>query len=113
MPVARQIHPIGLLGRLEAMRVPTIGKARKGMKINRLLTRPLVPQVLGACADRVRMNKAMVVANKASERAPSDQASQEAARSLTLVLLLLVLATYYIKLIIADCCFACTPRATS
>src|SRR5215208_5744331 len=114
MPVARQIHPIGLLGRLEAMRVPTIGKARKGMKINRLLTRPLVPQVLGACAERVRMNKAMVVANKAIERAASDQASQEAVRLLTLVLLLLlVLATYYIKLIIADCCFACMPRATS
>src|SRR5215217_6409719 len=103
MPVARQIHPIGLLGRLEAMRVPTIGKARKGMKINRLLTRPLVPQVLGACADRVRMNKAMVVANKASERAASDQASQEAVRLLTISSTTpSPCPTYYIKLIIAD-----------
>ena len=114
MPEARQIHPIRLLGRLEAMRVPTVGKARKGMKINRLLTGSLVPQVLGGCADRVRMDKVMVAANRASQRAPSDQASQEAVRLLTLVLLLLlVLATYYIKLIIADRCFACMPRATS
>ncbi len=102
MPEARQIHPIGLLGRLEAIRVPTIGKARKGMKINRLLTRPLVPQVLGVCADRVRMNKVMVAANRASERAPSDQAIQVAVRLFTLLILLLVPANYCLNLIIAD-----------
>ncbi len=96
MPEARQIHPIGLLGRLEAMRVPTMGKARKGMVSNRVLTRPLVPQVLGGCADRVRMDKAICAANRASQRAPSDQASQEAVRLLTNLLLLLVLATYYL-----------------
>ncbi len=92
MPEARQIHPIGLLGRLEAMRVPTMGKARKGMEINRLLTGSLVPQVPGGCADRVRMDKAIFAANRASQRAPSDQASQEAVRLLTILLLLLVLA---------------------
>jgi hypothetical protein len=103
MPEARQIHPIGLLGRLEAIRAPTMGKARKGMEVNRLVTRPLVPQVVGACADRVRMDKAIFAANRASQRAPSDQASQEAVRLLTfLLLLLLILATYYISLIIAD-----------
>ena len=109
MPEARQIHPIGLLGRLEAIKVPTVGKARKGVESNRVLTRPLVPQVLGGCADRVRMDKAICAANRASQRAPSDQASQEAVCLLIVLLLLLVPATYYINLIIADWCFPCTP----
>ena len=103
MPEARQIHPIGLLGRLEAMSVPTVGKARKGVESNRVLTRPLVPQLPGGCSDRVRMDIAICAANRASQRAPSDQANQVAVRLLTLLLLLLVLASYYIKLIIADC----------
>ncbi len=90
MPEARQIHPIGLLGRLEAMRVPTVGEARKGIKINRLLTGSLVPQVLGGCSDRVRMDKAIFAANRASERAPSDQAIQLAVRLLIILLLLLL-----------------------
>ena len=45
----------------------------------------------------------------AKERAHIDQASQEAVRLLIILLLLLVLATYYIKLMIAECCFPCTP----
>ncbi len=98
MPEARQIYPIGLLGRLEAIRAPTMGKARKGMGINRLPTRPPVPQVLGGCADRVRMDKAMVAANRASQRAASDQASQEAVRLLTLLILLLEVLALVITL---------------
>jgi hypothetical protein len=98
MPEARQIHPIGLLGRLEAIRAPTMGKARKGMEINRVLMRPLVPQVLGGCADRARMDKAMVAANRASQRAASDQASQEAVRLLKLLILLLEVLALVIAL---------------
>ncbi len=98
MPLARQIHPIGLLGRLEAMKVPTVGKARKGVESNRVLTRPLVPQLLGGCADRVRMDKAMFAANRASQRAPSDQASQLAVRLLTILLLLLEVLALVIAL---------------
>jgi len=75
-----------------------MGKARKGMKINRLLTGSLVPQVAGGCADRVRMDKAMVAANRASQRAPSDQASQEAVRLLTLLILLLEVLALVIAL---------------
>ena len=98
MPLARQIHPIGLLGRLEAIRAPTMGKARKGVESNRVLTRPLVPQVVEACADRVRMAKAICAANRASQRAPSDQASQLAVRLLTLLLLLLEVLALIIAL---------------
>ena len=98
MPLARQIHPIGLLGRLEAMKVPTVGNARKGVESNRVLTRPLVPQVPGGCTDRVRMDKAICAANRASQRAPSDQASQEAVRLLTLLILLLEVLALVIAL---------------
>src|SRR5215204_4549607 len=48
-PAARQIQPIGFSGRLEAIRAPTRGKARKGKKINRLLKGPAVPQSLEGC----------------------------------------------------------------
>src|SRR5918999_4749291 len=43
----------------------------------------------------------------AKESAHIDQASQEAVRLLTILLLLLVIATYYSKRIMADCCFPC------
>src|SRR5215203_6918816 len=83
-PTARQIQPMAFVGRLEAIRAPTKGKARKGtMKTNTML-KPPVPQVIGGCSDRGRMTYSVTFAtNMPSERVPSDQASQEAARRLT------------------------------
>src|SRR5215211_4874190 len=82
-PTAKQIQPIGLRGRLEAIRAPTKGKARKGtMKTNTML-KPPVPQVIGGCADRGRMTYNVTFAtNMTSERVASDQASQAAAWAL-------------------------------
>src|SRR5215218_4762279 len=45
-PETRQIQPIGFSGRLEAIRAPTRGKARKGKKITRMPRGPAVPQSL-------------------------------------------------------------------
>src|SRR5918998_6196462 len=112
MPMDRQIQPIGFLGRLDAIMAPTTGKVRKGSREINWPLSPPVPQGLGASTDLAGMYNAIVAANKANERPASDQASQVAVR-LLIFLLLLILATYYIKLIIADCCFACIPRATS
>jgi hypothetical protein len=82
LPTARHIQPTRLRGRLEAIRAPTKGKARKGnRKINTML-RPAVPQLEGGCTDRVRKNKTTVATNMATERPASDQASEEAARVL-------------------------------
>jgi hypothetical protein len=80
-PTAKQIQPMGLWGRLEAIGAPTKGKVRKGtMKTNTML-KPPVPQVIGGCADRGRMTYNVTFAtNMTSERVASDQASQEAAR---------------------------------
>jgi len=79
MAMAKQIQPIEFSGRLEPIRAPTMGKARKGStKMITTLTPP-VPQVLGGCKDRVRIYNAMVAAAKTSEKPASDQASQEAA----------------------------------
>jgi hypothetical protein len=83
-PAVRQIQPIGFKGRLEAIRAPTRGKARKGRKITRPPMSPPVPHVLG---DRVAgasykdmMVSATLAKNMATERPASDQASREAAR---------------------------------
>jgi hypothetical protein len=85
-PAARQIQPIGFSGRLEAIRAPTRGKARKGKKINRLLKGPAVPQSLEGCvAGPMYKDETVSTApakNMATERAASDHASQEAARTL-------------------------------
>jgi hypothetical protein len=85
-PAARQIQPIGFWGRLEAIRAPTKGKARKGKKITRPPMSPPVPHVLG---DRVAgapykdmMVSATLAKNMATDRPASDQASQAAARRL-------------------------------
>jgi hypothetical protein len=85
-PAARQIQPIGFWGRLEAIRAPTKGKARKGKKITRPPMSPPVPHVLG---DRVAgapykdmMVSATLAKNMAIDRPASDQASQAAARRL-------------------------------
>ncbi len=50
----------------------------------------------------MKIKRERLRAVSAKERAHIDQASQEAMRLLTLLLLLLVPATYFIKLIIAD-----------
>src|SRR5215212_3809936 len=91
MPAARHIQPMGFLGRLEAIRAPTMGKARKATpKMSTTLT-PAVPQELGGCTDRMRKYNTTVATNMVTERAPSDQASQEAVRRL-------ILATLYADL---------------
>jgi hypothetical protein len=87
-PAARQIQPIGFSGRLEAIRAPTRGKARKGKKINRPLRGPAVPQSLEGCA-AVPLYKDETVStapakNMATESAASDHASHEAPRALIL-----------------------------
>src|SRR3712207_1688161 len=84
-PTARQIQPAGLWGRLEAIRAPTKGKAKKGTKINMPLTKvKLVPQLLGTGAERARRSSATLATNMATQRPASDHASQEAARVLIL-----------------------------
>src|SRR5215210_7903322 len=86
-PAARQIQPIGFSGRLEAIRAPTRGKARKGKKITSELRAPAVPQVLaveGCGAAPTYKDETVSAApttNMATERAASDHASQ-AARAL-------------------------------
>jgi hypothetical protein len=81
-PAARQIQPIGFVGRLEAIRAPTMGKARKGNQSNRS---PRVPPVLEGCvagaAYKDEMVSATVATNMTTERPASDQASN-AARAL-------------------------------
>jgi hypothetical protein len=81
-PAARQIQPIGFLGRLEAIRAPTRGKARKGKKITRPLRDPAVPHVLevegcvAAPTDREERVSAAPTTNMATKRAASDHANQ-------------------------------------
>src|SRR5215203_2429462 len=75
-PTARQIQPMGLSGRLEAIRAPTKGKARKGSKKMSTALRPPVPQELGGCTDRVTKNNMTAATNITTESAPSDHASQ-------------------------------------
>src|SRR5215216_5760628 len=84
-PATRQIQPIGFSGRLEAIRAPTIVKARKGARINRLPMAPPEPQSLKGCAAGAVTYKDKMVSmapatNMAPERPASDQASQEEAR---------------------------------
>src|SRR5215203_5519623 len=81
-PTARQIQPMGLSGRLEAIRAPTKGKARKGSEKMSTALRPPVPQELGGCTDRVTKSLPSCCTNITSESAPSDHASQVAVRRL-------------------------------
>src|SRR5688572_23025694 len=82
MPTTRQIQPMGFLGRLEAIRVPTIGKGRKGSIAHNGVLMPPVPQLLGGRTGRVAICRATAARNKATERAASDQASHEVTRVL-------------------------------
>jgi hypothetical protein len=81
-PATRQIQPIGFLGRLEAIKAPTRGKARKGKKITRPLRDPAVPHVLevegcvAAPTDREERVSAAPTTNMATKRAASDHANQ-------------------------------------
>src|SRR3712207_3857353 len=84
MPLAKQIQPMVFLGCLEAIRAPTMGKARKGSQKIRMALSPPVPHLLGTYTDRVGMYNATIAANRASERPASDQASQVAVRLLTI-----------------------------
>src|SRR5215203_3637328 len=84
-PATRQIQPIGFSGRLEAIRAPTIVKARKGAWINRLPMAPPEPQSLEGCAAgavtyKDKMVSMVPATNMVPERPASDQASQEEAR---------------------------------
>src|SRR5215210_1420570 len=76
-PTARQIQPTGFLGCLEAIRAPTMGKARKEPKINSPLRAP--PVLVGSCDEWARTYSTGLARNMATQRPASDQASQEAA----------------------------------
>jgi hypothetical protein len=78
-PAARQIQPTGFSGRLEAIIAPTMGKARKGKKIN---TSPTVVPAASPWTKRARTYSATPTRNMATDRPASDQASQAAARRL-------------------------------
>src|SRR5687768_12534918 len=79
MPAARQIQPMGFLGRLEAIRAPTIGKGRKGSMAHNGVLMPPVPQLLGGRTGRVTICRATAAINKTTESAASAQASHEVA----------------------------------
>jgi hypothetical protein len=75
---------MGFRGRLEAIRAPTMGKARKSTKLTDSRTAtPTVPRVVGSpgdFADRVRMSSATMATNPATESKANDHASHTAAR---------------------------------
>jgi hypothetical protein len=77
-PSARQIQPIGLWGRLEAIKAPTKGKAKTGTEVNASITVRLATKPLGRCAERMRMYSATLATNMATERPASDHANQAA-----------------------------------
>src|SRR5918997_1448218 len=83
-PAVRQIQPMGFWGRLEAIRAPTRGKARKGKKISRPPMSPPVPHVLGGrvagAAYKDMMVSATLAKYMATERPASDQPTQAAVR---------------------------------
>src|SRR5215213_5571270 len=82
-PTARQIQPMALSGRLEAIRAPTNGKTRKSPPPKRA---PTVLQELEGCRagvpDKNKRVNATPATNMVRERPASDQASQEEAREL-------------------------------
>src|SRR5918997_2443887 len=82
VPTARQIQPIGFSGRLDAIRAPTTGKARKESREITWPLSPPVPQGLGTCMDLAGMYNAIVAANMANERPARDQASKAEVRRL-------------------------------
>src|SRR5215210_1408292 len=81
-PSASKIQPMELSGRLEAIRAPTIGKAKKSAHPNCPPMERSTPQLLGTCAERARTNSTTLARKMASQRPASDHASQEARRAL-------------------------------
>src|SRR5215213_1848464 len=77
-----KIQPMGLRGRLEAIKAPTTANARKSTWPNRPTKVRLTAQLLGTCADRASTYSGMLAKNKATDRAASDHASQNAKRRL-------------------------------
>src|SRR5919199_1643880 len=67
-PAASKIQPMKLRGRLEAIRAPTRGKAKKGNRSKSPPTVRSTPQLLGTCADRARTNSGMRAKIMAAER---------------------------------------------
>jgi hypothetical protein len=59
---------MGFRGRLEAIRAPTRGKARKGMTTKSTALSPPVPQLGGGCTARVATYNTMLAAHRRSER---------------------------------------------
>src|ERR671921_1504742 len=81
-PSVSKIHPMGLRGRVEAIKAPTMANAKKSTWPKRPTKARLTLQLLGICADRASTYSGMLAKNKATDRAASDHASQEAARVL-------------------------------
>src|SRR5215211_2001066 len=80
-PSARMIQPIGLRGRLEAIRAPTSGKTRKGTPPMNLPTERSTSQLPGTCADRVRTNSGKVATHITTQRPASDHDNQKTTRA--------------------------------
>src|SRR5215217_1949269 len=81
-PSVSKIQPMGLRGRLEAIKTPTTANAKKSTWPNRPTKVRLTLQLLGTCADWASIYSEMLAKNKATDRAASDHASQEVVRVL-------------------------------
>src|SRR4028119_1868057 len=79
-PTARQSQPTAFLGRLEAIRAPTSGKAKKRAPPTRLPTPRSALQLLGRSAPRARNHSGMVAKNRTKVSPASDHANQVEAR---------------------------------
>src|SRR5919107_5170358 len=84
IPIARQSQPTAFLGRLEAIRAPTIGKAKNRAPPTRPPTPTSAAQLLGRSAPRARNHSGMTATNMAKVRQASDQASHAEARAFAL-----------------------------
>ena len=78
--VAQSTQPTAFLGRLEAIRAPTSGKARKKAPPTRPPTPRSALQLLGRSALRARNHSGIVATNMVKVRPASDQASHAEAR---------------------------------
>src|SRR5215211_3349469 len=79
-PTVRQIQPIGFRGRLEAVRAPTSGNARKVKKSNRSTAVLQTPAT--SRAGRGRIDSTMVATAMARQSPASDQANHAVRRGL-------------------------------
>src|ERR687897_410473 len=81
-PAIRQIQPMGLRGRFEATRAPTMGKAKKGEKIKRSAMPPAEVRTAGTAIRKESSANVKPATNIPTERTPSDQARPEVMRRL-------------------------------